>query len=354
MNFKEFLNEARRNPDQNPKVSAYQKILDRHGRTRDRVGSVTNLFVSFTSVDKLGINPRSKYDTPLGIYSYPSDYIIRAINPDTESMTDLPFAGDSPFVNLFESRGNVIVINKTFDVNRYYQLISEVYSNAYLSNNRSSGTRDELWKQAVDEVEMIINDAPSKAKHQRLEGGRFWYVSMEVAKIYAQQLRISKVSTAWNKLFRDIGIDGFVDTGSGIIHTSEPTQAVFFHGGAITKNERVYNRWSKESIKKGEDINRYRQKRLKGRIDELKLYANKALESNDIDDIIDVMEEIAIKDADHLGNLFNKLAKRVHDFKRTLAPNHRRGIVRINRILSRSFNKAKVDMVILSDILTKS
>jgi hypothetical protein len=46
----------------------------------------------------------------------------------------------------------------------------------------------------------------------------------------------------WNTLFRAIGINGCVDSGLGIIHTSEPYQAVFFDIGAVDVIKRVHNR----------------------------------------------------------------------------------------------------------------
>ena len=54
---------------------------------------------------------------------------------------------------------------------------------------------------------------------------------------------------AWNAVFRAIGIDGVVDydngegegEGIGIIHTSEPTQAVFFSIGAVKNVKRLEN-----------------------------------------------------------------------------------------------------------------
>jgi len=35
-----------------------------------------SLVVTYTNVDKVGINPKSKYNTPLGIYFYPLDWTI--------------------------------------------------------------------------------------------------------------------------------------------------------------------------------------------------------------------------------------------------------------------------------------
>ena len=73
MKISDTLSEARKNPGQNPKTSINAIIQKAYDETTDMVTPTTkNLFVSFTTVDKLGINPQSHYDTPLGIYSYPA------------------------------------------------------------------------------------------------------------------------------------------------------------------------------------------------------------------------------------------------------------------------------------------
>ena len=92
MRLTDIFVESRRNPAVNPKVTAYQRLVMRNEK------DPKNTFVSMTSVDKLGINPRSEYNTPIGVYSYPAQFVL-----DTAkiSMRDLPFAGESPYVNIF-------------------------------------------------------------------------------------------------------------------------------------------------------------------------------------------------------------------------------------------------------------
>jgi hypothetical protein len=92
MRYRE-ISEARKNPEQNPKVSINQAIRQRLNKTKDKIdGAITNLFVSFTEIDKLGINPGSRYDTPLGIYAYPAKYVMHRIGNEREAAR-LPFAG---------------------------------------------------------------------------------------------------------------------------------------------------------------------------------------------------------------------------------------------------------------------
>jgi hypothetical protein len=120
----------------------------------------------------------------------------------------------------------------------------------------------------VDEVEDIINAANSRAKVSSSAGGRLWYVTMEVSRMMAEGKKYSEgiakpSAVSWNKLYRAIGISGCVDNGEGIIHTSEPQQAVFFDIGAVDTIKRVYNRTNyssdelKRSVTMGADTKKY-------------------------------------------------------------------------------------------------
>jgi len=57
-----------------------------------------NLYVSLTSIQKLGINPQSNFSTPIGIYSYPAEYAA------TTGISKLPFAAAQPFIQVFSAK----------------------------------------------------------------------------------------------------------------------------------------------------------------------------------------------------------------------------------------------------------
>lgn len=243
MKITEILTELRKNPEQNPKITANTELLRAASKMMKDSENVSNLFISFTAVDKLGINPQSKYKTPVGIYSYPASYVIDKV-ANSFSMSRLPFAGESEYANIFKGKGNIIDIDlmDNEEANNYYKKIAEYWS-------QQSG-KD--WKTSVDEVEDIINSAEDNARINHMAGGRFWYVTMKVSKLLGKAKAQKKFPTglnqfppsevSWNKLLRAIGIDGIVDNGFGIIHTSEPYQAVFFSIDAIDVVKQVHNR----------------------------------------------------------------------------------------------------------------
>lgn len=244
MRAAEFTAEARRNPEQNPKTSPNEilqnyldKNKDRLGRIGTRAYDVTNLFVSFTEIPKLGVNPQSRYNTPIGIYSYPATYVLDTVTP-TGSMTRLPFAGDEPWMTLFKARGNIVVVDKMTEVHvaDYCMRLSRVMG-PFEKVNKNYDPDDE---DSVDTSDYVYYYGGIAEKHARIDtpGGHFWYITMKCAEVISAIKGIRK-QVAWNWLFRQIDIDGCVDTGDGIIHENEPIQAVFFSSEAITVLDRI-------------------------------------------------------------------------------------------------------------------
>jgi len=112
MNFKNWLilNEKIMIKDQEFRdpLLALQQIQKTHPNPE-------NLAVTYTAVDKVGLNPKNKYDTPLGIYLYPLDYVI-------EKKMNVPFAGDQPHINVCEFTRPHKILQMTSDVSNQRQV----------------------------------------------------------------------------------------------------------------------------------------------------------------------------------------------------------------------------------------
>lgn len=215
------LLEARKNPELNPKISLNAELkayVDKFGKSG---------FISFTSIDKLGINPSSDYDTPIGIYAYPVMYAYHDVLGDDQHARRLPFAGSNPYATLFSATNGVIDLH-TFSESDLTSAIKKLKS--------LYGTRD---------VETSISYALESGRVQTA-GGQLWAITMKLSKI----IEGGTPSIVWNKIFRSIGINGCVDSaGEDIIHPNEPTQAVFFKKPGVIENEkRVLNKYAPVSI----------------------------------------------------------------------------------------------------------
>ena len=222
------LFEARRHPEQNPKTSINDIIQHALDNTTDTVAGTKNLFVSFTTVDKLGINPSSSYrSTPLAIYAYPAEYIVSMIGSE-KSMSKLPYAGSAQFANLFKARGNIVHLNTITDTDVYFQKLGQLLGDSA------------KFEDIVTRTESNYSDTP---------GGALWQVISSVA-LEISNNKGAPYPVVWNKVLRHIGIDGVVDMdrsasgGGNIIHTNEPCQAAFFSTSAVYDLDRVLNRYS--------------------------------------------------------------------------------------------------------------
>ena len=103
-------------------------------------------YMQFSYVNKLGINPSSKYNTPVGIYSYPiTEYSLRSL------MTgQIPFASDRTYIIVFKPRsdegiiynpdpgmgyaGAIPVEGFTGGITRdeYFDFVKEIYSDDFV------------------------------------------------------------------------------------------------------------------------------------------------------------------------------------------------------------------------------
>lgn len=285
MRATEFLSDARRNPEQNPKVSVNQAIKNYLDNTKDKIpdSDYKNLFVSFTMVPKLGVNPQSTYNTPIGIYAYPADY-VRGLTGDEGPMTNVPFAGDAPYVNIFKSNGYILVIDKLREDN----LLMSLYED--LRRVMSPFEKGEMrggYMHYEDFVDTFIKDeAYSNAKVDS-SGGHFWYVTMRCAEVISKRKGIAK-PLAWNWLFRQMGIDGVLDTGEGegIIHENEPIQAVFFNKENVEVLDRVANKYSPERI----SMKRFQGMQNKEEFEKDMAQLRPILKSGKFDDLIEWLD----------------------------------------------------------------
>ena len=103
--FHEFIIEARKNPSQNPKISAYEALL--------KYKDDPNIYISFTELPKIGIYPLSEYNTPIGIYTYP----LKKIWPDIEKVKDtrkIPYGKDRDYIFVLRSKNKKIFIEDMY------------------------------------------------------------------------------------------------------------------------------------------------------------------------------------------------------------------------------------------------
>jgi len=98
------LFENRSHPEQNPHIGAWDYV--------EKYKDNPDVYISFTEIDKIGINPQSKYNTPVGIYTYPLKEFME-LNEESDDIEKLkslgytvgklaPYAGNAKYINFIK------------------------------------------------------------------------------------------------------------------------------------------------------------------------------------------------------------------------------------------------------------
>lgn len=254
-------------------ISSTEYIFEKYYKSKNP----EDYFISFTAIDKLGINPRSDYKTPIGIYTYPVKeffeiYVNSAVGRLDKPANDkiqqqkigefAPFAGNNPYVWVVEmdrSAGRFIddisktyterdydddvewfienadrqILSKTTEITRaeiYYTILNILYKRgiiASIDQGEKEYSKGKAFEYLIDNEEVkhdvlryMIKNYGNASKFSNSFGGQMWNITRLIAK--GNPIK-------WNKLWRDMGYIGVADrSGSGIIHESEKTQTVFF------------------------------------------------------------------------------------------------------------------------------
>lgn len=286
--YKQYLFEKRKNQEQNPKISTLQKIKKYVNRD--------DLYVSFRTINKLGINPNSRYNTPNGIYGYWLKSYRNMINdakPLDAPNKVFPYMAkptDTEHFYIFKAKEDANVVHlglldedtvkdyiydyleKHSDVRmvfidqeilhhiKYYEQEINSTKKQLEKTKNLYGVNNQLEKDLLkyeNELEELKNKMPDfsnldkfvdyiyKKGEEEAEvktpGGIFWWFGYYLYEEY---------SNKWNKFFRELGIDGVTDDkGLGIIHSNEPYQTVFFDGGKLKVVDSGFNKVYKQAYK---------------------------------------------------------------------------------------------------------
>lgn len=185
-----LLKEIRSNPEKNVKISPLeemQQILSASSNPK-------NLFVTFTLHKKFGTNPKSSFQTPLGLYSYPLSYVV-------ENKMKVPYAGECPHVWVFEA-------NDCWDIAGPFR--EDIYKNIRRIARTDMG---------FDLDNMLEFAETNKQVYDGLQ---------RTLKFEGYSKKGKNPNVMLRKIFMSAGINGIVDFGTATIHVNEPTQMVYF------------------------------------------------------------------------------------------------------------------------------
>jgi hypothetical protein len=199
--------EARKNPEVNVKINSHDAL-----RAFAEKYGTEDIFATFTFVEKFGVNPSTKYKTPVGLYCYPLSYLIEVM------FGDIPFVNDAKYIWIFRNN---------FDKNTIWTV--------------SEPTSPELERKIKISYKTVVG-RPLRAIASSKNIFGSMYLNLQAAiknektKTYDQ-----KISILSYKILKSAGLNGVVDYGTGTIHPYEPTQAVFFNISGLKVLDKILN-----------------------------------------------------------------------------------------------------------------
>ena len=222
------LFEARRNPELNPKQEGHAAAVAFLSKIPN--DELIHYGVSMTELPKLGINPSSKYNTPIGVYFYPASYYLTI----KKNNNTLDFQDKAAYIQILKLNGNILQLGNGGGGGN---------GDADFYKNTLDKLRDmipELAKQFGSNIEFIkehlrfhISASQYEAKVSNYDGF-IWYILWKLSSelgggVRGSQQRYGQAKrnpVIWNKLIRMLGYSAVIDLGSGIIHQNEMFQGV--------------------------------------------------------------------------------------------------------------------------------
>lgn len=218
-------------------------------------------FISYTDINKIGINPSTEYKTPIGIYTYPLVYMYEAVTQNA-----VPFASDRQYIQLVKRTTDKILQTKTYNKKTYeanVRKLEDLYNNniEIVRKNSSAAAKRlsgyvKLQEDKLEDFSHIkqiahklaannVKRFQSRSKQEQLTC-LIWSLTQTLSYL----LNKSNPVVKWNSLLRYIGFELVIDTGLGFIHSNEPTQAVFLEKSALYLVSTLLNNNEKDKLKR--------------------------------------------------------------------------------------------------------
>jgi hypothetical protein len=221
MRAQEFT-EARRNPELNPKRSGREEAVEFLRSVMGRSGAWG---VSFTQVNKLGINPATGFNsgafnagTPAGVYFYPASYFVRTV----EAKESFPFADHANFIQVFS------------------------YNPKHLLN----------LKTATSYEEETVNKKLGESDYDDTGMGPGPNIMMSVASYVRNHPGATSETWELHRVFRKLGYDAILDLGTGYIQENEPYSGVILDTSIIGQVRTFNNIQPKQGVAESTTVER--------------------------------------------------------------------------------------------------
>lgn len=235
---------------------------------------------TMTSIQKIGINPSSGFNTPLALYAYPvtPEYVDKLLggkhieigidkglddtdldghlSPFSETDRELPFVADAPFINFFElaDPSSTFYTTVGMDESQYRTALDALL--AWFQANGGGENPDLVFRQALmkaqrhHKISFAARPVPVSELKPYHRLATIWTLTRSLSKLKAeqtydagQQAMRDRVApepgqgdiSIWRTLLILAGVKSVVDDmGMGLIHKQEPVQMSVMDTSVIT------------------------------------------------------------------------------------------------------------------------
>lgn len=171
-------------------------------------------YMHFTATPELiGINPKTEYSTPAGIYGYPltKQFLAKLKKED--------FAANRQYIVIYSASNPKTMLNlANYSEKDFVEDVKKLFDN-YGKLNLFADSWPPAPAQTVDDVLFISSKEAFKPSEP---GSKLFYVLYKLSNGNA---------AAFNKALRLLGYSGADDPGKGIIHRNEPAQGFVMGSG---------------------------------------------------------------------------------------------------------------------------
>jgi len=236
---------------------------------------------------KVGINPKSHYNTPLGIYTYPLKEIWDRIE-NSGSLSDVPYQGEKPYIAIIRVREDAKFINdmyNEYDSASYDEdkkKLRGYFTPTVLTDEEFEGIEKKALEKAkelnpVMSMWNVVRHLSYLVAMLKEPGADRETIVREMLNAYdlsdlmpdKSEGKLNPFGLAFNRILNGVlEYEGFADkSGKGYIHSSEPMQAVFLSPKSYDQIDIIDNENSSESdranhrYKNEEKLERFIQKK---------------------------------------------------------------------------------------------
>jgi hypothetical protein len=220
----DIIHEKRSNPELNPKVEPIDQL-----KKIFKMFPSENIFISFRQgMHVTDINPKNRYNTPTGFYTYPASSYNAKIKSALEATDNpmwrfrgiFPFASSRKFITVFVTNDSISVLDSNTTLSEVSGFVQKLKQNYNIPQIQQK-CEEFLTGNYTPEYE---GGAAEYSKTQ-LPCHLMWLFLYGIASLINKK----NAKSVFTKLCFELGIDGFSDDkGLGWIHPAEKFQAVFF------------------------------------------------------------------------------------------------------------------------------